>query len=77
VITENGRNYHAGPNDFGEMICARPDDFTLERAAASDRLGSGCPPGYDPLNFRKVDARDVRSGTYTVRLNEHGLTSAR
>jgi uncharacterized membrane protein len=76
VITENGKNYHAAPNDVGEQVCARPDDFTLERAAASDRLGSSCPPGYDLLNFRKVDAADVKSGTYTVRLNEHGVSAS-
>ncbi len=77
VITQNGKNYHAGPNDFGEQVCARPDDFNLERAAASDRLGAPCPVGYDLLNFRKVDAADVKTGTYTIRLNEHGLTPSR
>lgn len=76
VITQNGRNYHAGPNDFGELVCARPEDFSLDRAAASDRLGSSCPPGYDLLNFRKVDAVDVKSGTYTVRLTEHGVNAS-
>jgi uncharacterized membrane protein len=76
VITESGTNYHAGPNDFGELICARPDDFRLDRAAATDRLNSGCPAGYDMLNFRKVDAADVKSGTYTVHVNEHGVTGS-
>jgi uncharacterized membrane protein len=77
VITQNGKNYHAGPNDLGELICARPDDFSLDRAAAADRLGSSCPAGYDMLNFRKVDAADVKSGTYTVRLTEHGVIASR
>jgi uncharacterized membrane protein len=77
IITQNGKNYHAGPNDFGELICARPEDFSLDRAAASDRLGSNCPAGYDMLNFRKVDAADVKSATYTVRLTEHGVIASR
>jgi hypothetical protein len=59
------------------LICARPDDFSLDRAAAADRLGSSCPAGYDMLNFRKVDAADVKSGTYTVRLTEHGVIASR
>jgi hypothetical protein len=40
-------------------------------------LGSSCPPGYDMLNFRKVDASDVKSATYTVRLTEHGVIASR
>lgn len=77
VITQSGKNYRAGPNDFGEQICARPDDFSLQKAAASDRLGSGCPAGYDMLNFRKVDAADVRASTFTVRLKDTGLSPQR
>jgi uncharacterized membrane protein len=75
IITEDGKNYHPGPNE-GEQICARPEDFSLDRAGASDRLGTTCPAGYDLLNFRKVDASDVKSGTYTVHLNEHGVTAS-
>lgn len=74
VITQNGRNYHAGANAAAELICARPDDFMLERAAAADRLGSPCPPAYDLLKFRKVDETLAKSATYTVHLTDRGLS---
>lgn len=75
VFTRSGKNYRAGPHDFGELVCARPDDFALDKAAVTDRLGSNCPAGYDPLNFRKVDAADVKGSTYTVRIDPRGLSA--
>ena len=73
VFTQSGRNYRAGPGDLGESICARPDDFSLEKAAQTDRLDSGCPAGYDLLHFRRVDAADATRATYTIRLETHGV----
>ena len=74
VITQSGKNFQAGVNQATELICARPDDFTLERAGATDHLGTACPTGYDLLRFRKVDATTARAATYTVHLNDHGIT---
>lgn len=74
VITQSGKNYHPAANAPAELICARPDDFTLERAAAADRLGSPCPPAYDMLKFRKVDETVAKSATYTVHLTDSGLS---
>jgi uncharacterized membrane protein len=77
VITDSGKNFRATSTQYGEQVCARPEDFSLDKAAATDRLGSDCPPGYDLLNFRKVDAADVKASTFTVRLNGHGLMPQR